>query len=463
MPMHCRSRLFLSGLLLVLAGPRLVAGAEAEAALRAGVAKTRITPPLEVPYLTSSGAGTNGPFRGVHDDLFARALVLDDGHEAIALLAVDSIGYDNAVLGPGRDFTAELRRRVAAATGLKPGAILLAASHTHSAPETIGLTPLRKTPGADAWLERHLQQLADTVTTAWQGRTPVRGFAGSTEVHGLQRYRRIALKNGRISRHGPLPSPAEVAAPWVLDEALNVLYFETTAGKPLGVVLNYTAHPVVAMLLPDVSADYPGAAAALVERSLPGAVCLFTNGCAGNINPTHVSTNFDDVASVGRRLGRAAVDQVERLRSAAPLADTRLAVRSRTVELEGRPAPSPAEAQAAVAASPTPANERRLRLARKLAEGPIRAEVQAMALGPVRWVGLPGEPFVETGLALKQAGASFVVGYANGYIGYLPIRRAYAEGSYEAEPGAWSRVAPGSAERLQTVAEELLGQLFRSR
>jgi hypothetical protein len=461
--MWSRTRLILAGLLLVLTSPRLALGAEAEAGLRAGVASTRITPPLEVPYLTSSGAGTNAPFRGVHDDLFARALVLDDGHETLALLAVDSLGYDNAVLGPGRDFTAELRRRVAAATGLKPGAIMLAASHTHSAPETIGLTPLRKTPGAVAWLERHLQQLADTVTAAWQGRTPVRGFAGSTELRGLQRYRRIALKNGRISRHGPLPAPAEVAAPWVLDEALNVLYFETNEGKPLGVVLNYTAHPVVAMLLPQVSADYPGAAAALVEHSLPGAVCLFTNGCAGNINPVHVSTGFDDVASLGRRLGRAAVDQVERLKSVAPLPDTRLAVLSRTVELQGRPAPSPAEARRAAARAPTAANTRLLRLAEKLAEGPIRAEVQAMAVGPVRWVGLPGEPFVETGLALKKAGASFVVGYCNGYVGYLPIRRAYAEGSYEAEPGAWSRVAPGSAERLQSVAEELLGELPRPR
>jgi neutral ceramidase len=54
-----------------------------------------------------------------------------------------------------------------------------------------------------------------------------------------------------------------------------------------------------------------------------------------------------------------------------------------------------------------------------------------------------------------------VVGYANGYVGYLPIRSAYAEGGYEVTPGPWSRVAPGSAERLQEVAEKLLRQLRR--
>jgi hypothetical protein len=59
-------------------------------------------------------------------------------------------------------------------------------------------------------------------------------------------------------------------------------------------------------------------------------------------------------------------------------------------------------------------------------------------------------------LALKQAGATFVVGYANGYLGYFPIHGAYDEGGYEVIEGTWSRVAPGSAEHLQTAATKLL-------
>jgi putative membrane-bound dehydrogenase-like protein len=427
--------------------------------LKAGVARSRITPPLEVPYLTSSGAGTNARFRAVHDDLWARALVLDDGRQALAILAVDSIGYDNAVLGPGRDFTAELRQRIAARTGLQPAAILLAASHTHSAPETIGLTPLRAARGASDWLEAHLAQLADTVIDAWERRTPARVRAGSVAVPGLQRYRRIVLKDGTISRNGALPPAERVAIPWQLDEMLYAFHFETTEGHPLCVVLNYTAHPVVAMTLPEVSADYPGAAAAVVEAALPGAVCLFLNGCAGNINSIAVATNFADVASIGGRLGRSALALVDRLKAAPPMSDTRLAALSETCTLASRPAPSLAEARREAETHPTAASGRLLRLAQKLAEGPIQAEVQAMALGPLRWVTLPGEPFVETGLAIKQAGADFVVGYANRYVGYLPIERAYKEGGYEVEPGAWSRVAPGSAERLQAIAGRLLAQL----
>ena len=116
--------------------------------------------------------------------------------------------------------------------------------------------------------------------------------------------------------------------------------------------MNYTAHPVVAMLLPQVCADYPGAASTLVEQQLPGAVCLFTNGAAGNINSVKVSTNFDDVALLGRKLGAAALDKIAALRTGPPLPDTSLDVRSRRFELHPRPCPP--LAQALKTASPTP-------------------------------------------------------------------------------------------------------------
>jgi len=454
-------RRFLQGTVAGLAGISLSAALPVRAGqggqpLLVGASKRRVTPPLSVPYLTSSGNGTNAPFQGLHDDLFARALVLDDGRRQIALLSVDAIGYDNSILGKGRDFTRELRRKVAARTGLNSAAIMLAATHAHSAPETIGLTPFREVPGVPEWLENHLQELVETVVDAWRNRAPARAFAGVSHVDGIARYRRIVLKHGKLSVHGALPPPDQVAVPWQLDENLNLLWFERGNGAPCAALLNYTAHPVIAMLLPQVCADYPGAASALIEQQLPGVVSLFTNGAAGNINSAKVSTSFDDVALLGRKLGAAALDQIAALRAGQPLADTSLNVRSVPFELKPRSCPS--LVQALKAASPTASGKDGTitRLALKLAEAPLRGEIQVMRVGPIRWLSLPGEPFVETGLSLKQAGASFVVGYANGYLGYFPIQRAYQEGGYEVIQGAWSRVAPGSAEQLQTLAIKLL-------
>jgi len=395
--------------------------------LNAGAARRTVTPPTWVPYLTSSGNGTCAPFEGVHDDLHARALVLDDGAQAVAVLAVDSIGYDNAILGPGRDFTRELRERVASATGLAEDALMLAATHAHSTPETIGLTPFRETPGVPEWVEAHLEDLAATVVAAWHNRTPVRAYAGKQQVQGVARYRRILLEGGSMSRRGALSPDARVAAPCETDEDLSTLYLETEAGHPYAVLLNYTAHAVIAMLLPPVSADYPGAAAACVEAALPGAVCLVTNGATGNVNTVHVTTCFEDVEAVGQALGQGALETIARLKQGEALRESGIQVCSEAVILDARACPPLAEVEEADASD---RDLRVRRLARKLAESPIRAEVQLMGVGPVRWVGLPGEAFVETGLALKQAGASFVVGYANGWVGYLPIRRAYGEGGY---------------------------------
>jgi len=428
------------------------------AGLFAGTAKRKVTPPMAIPYLTSSGNGTCAPFTGMHDDLFARALVLSEGKNSIAILAVDSIGYDNFILGKGRDFTKELRQRIARETKLLPEAIMLSATHAHSTPETIGLTSFREFPGVSEWLENHLQELAATVVAAWKNRGLVRARFGSTRVEGIARNRRIVLKDGKMSRYGSLPPPEQIAAPAPLDEDLSVLYLESETGTPHSVLLNYTAHPVVTMLLPKISADYPGAAAALVEAAFPGATCLFTQGAAGNINSIHVTTKYEDALALGEKLGRAALNEISNLKAKPALDKVSLNARATTIFLEPRHCPPLIEAKKIAAAYPTALNLRTLRLAQKLAEGPLRAEIQTMRVGPVNWISLPGEPFVEMGLALKQSGASFVCGYANGWLGYFPIRRAYDEGGYEVDMGAWSRVAPGSAKVLEWEAKKLLGK-----
>jgi len=115
---------------------------------------------------------------------------------------------------------------------------------------------------------------------------------------------------------------------------------------------------------------------------------------------------------------KCAVDLIAALRISQPLPGTTLDVRSEQSDLKLHPCPP--LVQALRTASPTAVGKDGTitRLALKPAEGPLRGEIQAMRLGPIRWVSLPGESFVETGLALKQAGASFMVGYANGYLGY---------------------------------------------
>jgi hypothetical protein len=93
---------------------------------------------------------------------------------------------------------------------------------------------------------------------------------------------------------------------------------------------------------------------------------------------------------------------------------------------------------------------------------PQEVEVQVIALGnDVAWVGLPGEIFVELGLALKQASPfryTMIAELANGAIGYIPNRPAYIQGNYEPVS---ARCAAGSGELLVETAVKLLKDLKR--
>src|SRR6266487_1328641 len=104
------------------------------AELTVGTGKIDITPPLAIPYLSYYPRQT--PFEGIHDRLYARAMVFDSGGEPVAIISADSLGYSRDVLGPGRDFVAEARERVERLAGVPAERVMLATTHAHSTPQT---------------------------------------------------------------------------------------------------------------------------------------------------------------------------------------------------------------------------------------------------------------------------------------------------------------------------------------
>ena len=91
------------------------------------------------------------------------------------------------------------------------------------------------------------------------------------------------------------------------------------------------------------------------------------------------------------------------------------------------------------------------------------AEVQVMRIGDVALVALPGEPFVELGLEIKRrspAPHTFVVGYANDWVGYLPTQVAWEQGGYEVSPGPWTPLGPDAAPKVVEGAITMLQRLW---
>ena len=436
-----------------------------------GAASADITPPLDVGILMSSIEQRWMPFEGVSRPLLARAIVFapaahdaafgrvthgngnGDGHPngdgdgevpaepdaspgRIALVSLDLLGLSGKAFGGWSRF----KRRIAAAAGdvVKPTDIVLACTHTHSAPESVALTDLCDTPAFAAWAEKLVARIGGAIRSAADAAVPCTTSVGSTTAPGLGIHRRIKTTEGIVLSH---PRPADdivVSRGGAVDDSVNVAAFRDAAGRLVAALVNATCHPVHEMCIPLVSPDYPGELCAALEEAHPGSVALFFNGAAGNINPTTVSGGADNA----RRHGRALAAAVERaLATAAPAAcepgDIRLARRLFT-------------------------------LATRTATGrmcgpPLPAGIAALRLGDAAaFVFLPGEPFVETGLAVRAQSPfaiTAVVGYAEETIGYVPTDQAFVEGGYETTYGRWSVVSLGSEPVLRAEAAALLREL----
>ena len=422
-------------------------------------------------------------FEGVHDPLHARALVVDDGERQVALLAVDAIGFHSSVMGPGRHFRRELGRAIEERAGIGSEAVLLAASHAHSTPETLDITLLHEVEGAVEWLELLIGQLTAVVIEARESLQPARLKFGRGRARGIAANRRQLLADGGMYQPAAGPPPAPVVRPGLLDEEVGVLLVEFDDGG-YSVLANFACHPVSVQVQPLVSADYPGVACSLVEKAAPGCRhCLFTQGADGDVNPLRGGQHedFGDVARYGQILGGELLEVIARLR--APEVEPMPSVvdaRLEPVALPIRPLPDPEPlrrtiAEAREAAEKATDDEERFTLLNQgrvaaealctieLGSEPFRTGVQVMRLGDVALVGCPGELFVALGLEIKQQAAAphaLVVGYANDYAGYLSTPAAFAEGGYETSLGPWCRIGPEGGRMIVDAGLNLVHRMW---
>lgn len=389
--------------------------------LRAGVATADITPPTGHPI----GGFPDKPGRlartseGAHDPLKARALVLSDGDETVAVCACD-------LAMVRRVDVARIREAVAARVPELAGARLsLAGSHTHSGPENIylfGATP------DDPWIHEMDARIADAVVRAHGALRPAALRVGRAHAP-LAHNRRLMKDNGMgmIFDYDPAlaTGPSDADAP--------VLRLDGDDGEPIAVVYRFAAHALTAGPgLKLFTADYPGVASARLEARWPGSTALFLNGGAGNQHPRKsMRTKPDEAWAVMDEIGGALADAVApALEAAEPVEDPRLGIASATMTFANRVDPSLT----------------------------VEVELVALRLGPAVLGFMPGEPYIELQLRFKEAVApdlGVFVGYANGWPGYVPVREVYAEGGYgvdlcELDPPALSRTAlpEGAAEAL---------------
>jgi hypothetical protein len=444
----------------------------------AGFASVEITPPVG---WRRAGGYSEFLSTGIHDPLLAKAMVLSQGSNLVALVSADLCSVP-------RELTDRARRQASAETGIPAAHIVITATHTHGAPEYFG--PLRDFLHARALKENDgkdpretidyqallVQRWAEVVVKAHQARKPVVLSVVTPQQSGLAFNRRFLMKDGTTGWNpGKLNTnifrplgPVDIDLPFVLARDAN-------SRQPVGSLTVFAMHTAIYGGGP-FGACYPGHLQTNLRRLLdaPGMISLFGEGCAGDVN--HIDVNSptpQDGDTYPQIVGaRLAATIHEALPLARPIAEGQLAMRSATVLSPVKPITGAEYTAARKLMADLDRVEAPFLTTvdawRKIFQhefwskhgGKLPQEVQAIRLDrDTAIVTLPHEVMVELGMAIKAASpfrTTIVVSLANDLDFYIPPRRAFEEGHYEPTT---CPLEPGCGELLVQTAVKLLQDL----
>lgn len=443
--------------------------------LRAGAAAIKITPPEGIGlagYYSERGA------QGTHDDLYAKALVLECGGQRAALVTLDLISTTASMVRSARE-------RIEKTIGIPGECVMISATHAHTGPVLAGRSIREEQQGGAApvsvkYSEKLPELIAEAVELAASRLEPARALAALGREEHLSFNRRFFLQDGTVGWNPGKLNPRVVKPAGPIDPDVGVVLFEAAAegksrsgpGRAIATYVNFAMHPDTTggQLF---SADYPG----VLARLLAGykgeqMVTLFANGACGNIN--HIDVNWPDRQhgyEEAHRIGTIlAADVLQTYKKLQPLVKPELRAARETVKLPLPPITDEQVAKAREAARDRDGGQSFLEKVRTycvldvaaMQGRPHEVEVQVIALGEeLAWVSVPGELFVELGLAIKKASPfryTLIAELANGSVGYIPDRKAYEEGNYEPES---ARCAAGSGELVAETAIRLLSAVHR--
>jgi hypothetical protein len=454
--------------------------------LRVGVAETDITPPVGFPM---AGYYHERLAEGTIDPLKAKAIVFRDGERSAALVVCDLIGI-------ATDLAREVRKRASEKTGIPATNIVMSATHSHTAPDYmkelwLNLGGTRQEPARAAYIERLIAGPVEAIVQAHAAAQPAVVACGTaTQQTPVAFNRRFVMRDGSVRTWMNLANPEVVRAAGPIDPEIGLLAIrDPKSHATRGVLSNFALHldTVGGMKW---SADYP----AFIEQTLrkaagPELISIFGTGCCGDINhvdPSRPERNKADY--IGGSLGESIARQLDQLE---PIREATLAVKSRVVRLPLQDATKEEVVRSIEVVSAANRKDKveffdhvtaykklildqfRHRepfanisehitwgLSRSLAGigDTLPVDVTVMTLGrDVAIVCLPGEVFVELGLAIKQASpfrTTLIVELSNAVETiYVPHRAAYAGGSYEVTNSA---LQPGGGEMLVEAALSLL-------
>ncbi|WP_343303502.1 hypothetical protein AAHN97_18250 [Chitinophaga niabensis] len=396
--------------------------------LQAGTAQVDITPPLEVGLLTSSVKGLYEPFQSVRLPLKARILVLKSGKDILALVSLDLLALNDTAVGGWYSF------KKALSDIIPPEKIIITCTHTHNAPESVALSDLYLDTAYRKWLSRIQDGIKNAILQAAIATKPCSVAVASSRLEGYSMQRRIPTPEGIIMSDSIQPIAPELLNREPVDRRVRSVIFQDATGNVIATLVHAICHPVHEMCMPHISAEFPGEMCLALETNAENGMPLFLNGAAGDINPPTVSEG----PASAQRHGHALAELVQE--------QGRLFIGSSGFRSLYQEIKMPVRDEVKLA------NDK-----------DALARLNVISIGPLAIVFIPGEPFVETALAIEKDSPfkhTIVAAYAENTIGYIPTLQASLEGGYEAGPGKWSFLEKGTDALITKEALRLLKELF---
>ena len=413
----------------------------------------------------------------VRDPLYATCIAFTDPNgNTVLLFTTDMLSTYEALANP-------VREALSQEFGIPFENIMVSATHSHSTPAAGRTDDVMM-----AFREKYAEGLKEAARKAMADRTEAAIYVGNAYTECMNWVRHYKMADGSTMTCPPIDDPDIVGPIGELDQRVNVLRFDREGRKPF-ILVNYGVHADT--VNGDVlSADWPYWMEKTLDLALEGANCMFICGAQGDVGSTNVHPDSADMndteisfdnemksPGMARFVGRALagtvlqlydkvyytdVDSIHMITKTVPVRlnvpephEVPLAKKYKELHEAGRDCDIPYTAmeQNTVVAEA-------LRIC-KYENSPefLDMNMLGLRLGPVALVGIPGEPFTEIGVKIKEAeGFDMILPCAltNGCEGYFPSPEAYAAGGYEARS---SHFKPHVSDKIVEGCKELLVEL----
>ncbi|MBQ3235829.1 MAG: neutral/alkaline non-lysosomal ceramidase N-terminal domain-containing protein [Clostridia bacterium] len=420
--------------------------------MKTGYCKLCINPPYDFPML---GYYVPRKVKGVHDDLFTRAIAFSDGDKKAVVIALDVAELPQAIYDRIKD-------AVYKDAGVEKSGIFINCSHTHTGPvigKDLG-TSSESTPEYETFL---VNTARDAAVYAFQDLKDSEFSVAKTKAEGVSFVRRYRMKDGSVATNPGVKNPNIDYPLGIPDETVRIVKIKRDGGEDI-LIVNFGTHPD-SVGGEYISADYMGVVCKTLENALGNTKCAFLLGCQGdvnhvNVNPTSeeeaisvidfdsVPRSFAHAEYMGRKIAGAVLSVISVCKSVK--AD-KIDYITTTINLPSNQENDKLDKARYIydmfkagRSNELPYKEMALTTAVARAKRIITLEngpdsypfnFSAIKLGDLVFAGIGGEPFTEIGTRIcanSPFKETILCCLTNTAGGYIPTSKSYDEGGYEA-------------------------------